>query len=101
MTQHNSMPRYPYALEGDELGQRVYDSLRVPIESTMTRNALSEDSQARLDRATARLATHVTASEVSIDILKMNPALGRKDIEDLYLPAFEEIAVADEHLELN
>lgn len=100
MTQHNTAPRYPYALEGDDLGQRVYDSLRAPLENTI-RTPLSETSRARLDRAEAWLAAHTPMAalpELSLDILRTQPALGRLAIEDIQLPTFEDIP--DEVVEL-
>jgi len=76
----------------------VYDSLRAPVEAKVTDNALSEDSQARLDRAETWLAARGVTSEAAIDILRSTRSMGRMAIEDLALPAFTE--EPDDTLEL-
>lgn len=102
MIQHNSTPRYPYALEGDELGQRVYDNLRTPIESTIHNSPLSETSQTRLERAEAWLAARSMArTELNADTIQTESQLGRIVIEDLALPVFENTEeTSDEIIEL-
>ena len=90
MEQYNHTPQIPYALEGDELGQRVYSSLRAPIQAAINGNALSEDAQARLQRAEAYLASRVSASEMGIAIAEPASDLGRIAVEDHELPFSEE-----------
>lgn len=91
MKQHNYTPHVPYALAGDELGQKVYNSLRMPIETAINGNALSEAAQARLERAEAYLASRVSASEVAREAVRpLSDDLGRIAIEDLDVPFSEE-----------
>lgn len=81
--------QYPAALEGDELGQRVYASLRFFSVPNSSPDTLSEGSLRRLRQANAYLATRGGASEVTQQDTQPTEAyLGKVAIEELDLPDY-------------
>src|SRR6476661_8937212 len=89
---------YPPALEGDELGQRVYDSLRTPLITTITSSGISESTRLRLERAEAFLAARSSQPENSRELATPNTPqtyVGKTAVQDVLLPAYaaEELQV--------
>jgi hypothetical protein len=96
MNGNNITSKYPYSLEGDELGQRVYDSLRTPLANTSQR-FLSVQAQERLRRAEAWYVNHkIIGAEPTERML--GQVVGKASIENLSLPQLNVASTNDTSL---
>lgn len=77
---------YPLSLADDELGQKVYDSLRTPLTSTMT-TGISDSARLRLERAAAYLAARPSLHESAAQPASQE-TIGKIAIQNIALPAY-------------